>query len=187
MKKISVVSFLLIVCFIASGCGRGPVRPERDCPVTELLLNESDFPSKAVLNDVLSPLSEYPTESAAIDGSYHGDSVYHRIARWYYYSVAIEENDTWMEIAFDPQDSYSGIYETPPELSNLNSLPASQIHVACADEKDLGYLCRMVARYEEYQILFFSDISERGITHEMFQDLVLRINDKMVSCLNKSK
>ena len=186
MKKGSFIFSLLIVCLLASSCGnRGPVRPERDCPITKLLLNEADFLRDTIVDTVITPLADYPQESAGIDATYHADLISQSVARWYYFSVAIEENEKWMKIAFNPSRSSTGVYDTPPELSDLNFLPADQIHVACAEEKNIGYRCRTIARYDEYQIQLFSDISESGVTYEIFRNLVLKINDKMVACLNK--
>jgi hypothetical protein len=138
------------------------------------------------LNIAISPVAEFPEESADVSGSYNENFFFHLAARSYYESVAIEETTKWMERSFDPSNSRTGSYETPPELFVLNTLPANQIHVACADEKYVGYRCRLIARYEEYFIMFYSDISQNGVTPTIFRDLVLKINDKMLACLDST-
>ena len=84
---------------------------------------------------------------------------------------------------FNPNKVYYG-WEAPSSLE-ADDISANQYEIGCGNVKNFGNRCILLAQYEEYVILLSVDISSNGVTPELFRDLVLKIDDRMTSCLNQ--
>lgn len=175
-----LVGFML---FLAGCTSKEDLRPERNCPIKELLLGQSDYPLETIFNDVRSPIAEMPLESAGGSANYHNSATSQEIVRYFSSDNAIKEYDKIQKIVFGP-DEVVGSWETPPIL-DLDNLSADSHEIACGNIVSFGNRCYMIGQYEEYYVFFRADISGKGVTHELFRDLVLRIDDEMNSCLNR--
>jgi hypothetical protein len=169
--------------FILLGCFAKDLRPERDCPIEELLLSQADYPSDTILNESRSQIAEFPLESAGGSANYHGGGTSQLVARFSSVKNAKKEYEKWEKIAFD-SDDVIGSWGTPAALV-LNNLSADRYKIACGNLVSFGNRCYVVGQYEEYFVFFWADISAKGITPELFQDLVIKIDEKMTSCLSR--
>jgi hypothetical protein len=154
---------------------------ERDCKITDLVLDEYDFPIHYVVNEISSPVAEYPDESAGRMASYKNSLIFHMIARYRSLTVAKRVYKKEFRYAFKKEDDLGKPWEIPADYS-YNSPIAQQYHLACGNV--LGkYQCRMTGQYEEYFVFFFAYISEYGITFDNLQELLQKIDLHMAECL----
>jgi len=182
MKKYFVLCFLFGFLLLLTGCAiQEDLRPERDCVIEELLLDQSDYPQNTILNNVISPIAEKPLESAGQSANYNNSATFQETVRYFSNENAVAEYDKVQKIVFDP-DEIVGLWETPPIL-DLGNLSADRHEIACGNVVSFGKRCYMIGQYEEYYVFFRADISSKGVTHEIFRDLVLRIDDEMSACL----
>jgi hypothetical protein len=176
--------FLFGLSLLLLGCTtKEYLRPVRDCPIEELLLSQSDYPPNTILNDSRSPIAEKPSESAGGSANYNGDATSQLVARHSSIENAVKEYEKWEIISFDADDVVDS-WETP-EILDLKEISADRQKIACGNLVGFGNRCYMVGQYEEYFVFFWADISKNGVNHEMFRDLVLKIDDRVASCLNK--
>lgn len=96
---------------------------------------------------------------------------------------AREKLDERQGAIFHPSEVH-GEWEVLP-VSNLNDLSADQYKIACGNVVSFGKRCYLIGQYEEYYVFFRADISNDGITREMFRDLVLKIDNRMSACINQ--
>jgi hypothetical protein len=76
IKKRLVFFFVFGFLLFLSGCiGQEDMRPKRDCPIEELLLDQSDYPPDTILNDSRSPIAEMPLESAGGSANYRSTAI----------------------------------------------------------------------------------------------------------------
>lgn len=176
--------FLFGLSLLLLGCTtKENPRPVRDCPIEELLLSQSDYPPHTILNDSRSPIAEKPSESAGGSANYNGDATSQLVARHSSVKNAVKEYEKWKKIAFDASDVV-GSWETP-EILDLKEISADRQKIACGNLVGFGKRCYMVGQYEEYFVFFWADISAQGITQELFHNLVIKIDEKMASCLSR--
>jgi len=173
-----IILITLINSMLISGCRSG-----RNCPITSLLLEKSEFPPGATADSISSPLSEKPKESAARD-YWSGTPAYHYVGR---YPSLILSKENYREIderTFNT-GKHDGPWVTPEELTYISPI-ADEYHVACG-MAGAWYQCRMFGRYGEYHVLFWAYISDQGITIQTFESLLQAIDTKMVQCLSEKK
>jgi hypothetical protein len=184
MNKNLPVFFIFGFLFILTGCAlKEDLRPERDCLIEQLLLDRADYPPETVLNDSRSPIAEMPLESAGGSANYQGTATSQLVARFFSVDNAVAEYEKTRERLFAPTEVV-GVWETPPTLK-LDSMSADLHRIACGNVVSFGNRCFMIGQYEEYYVFFRADISGRGITHELFRDLVLKIDQEISSCLDR--
>jgi hypothetical protein len=184
MKIYTRFLFLLGLSLLLLGCtSNEDLRPTRDCPIEELLLSQFDYPPNTILNASRSPIAEKPSESAGGSANYNGDATSQLVARHSSVENAVKEYEKWENIAFDADDVI-GIWETP-EILKLKEISADRQKIACGNLVSFGKRCYMVGQYEEYFVFFWADISTKGITPELFRDLVISIDEEMASCLSR--
>jgi hypothetical protein len=100
------------------------------------------------------------------------------------YSSVTRANEVFDErkmSIFHPTEVY-GEWEMPPTL-NLDDLSADHYEIACGNVVSFGNRCYMIGQYNEYYVFFRADIFNHGITHELFRDLVLKIDERMSACV----
>lgn len=179
MKKIYCLIIFLLTAFLLASCDMQS-RPDRDCKVSELLLNEFDFPAETIVNQISSPIAEQPEESSGRTASYFDDLMYHEVSRYLSREGAQKKFDKRLKLAFE-EDNHEGPWEIPSGFSYTSSI-ANQFYVACGNV-GTKYQCRMIGQYEEYYVFFFSYMSEQGMNLEIYQGLLQKIDDKMGQCL----
>lgn len=148
-----------------------------------MLLTKDDFPSDTMINQISSPIAEMPQESAGFTANYHGSAIYHEVSRFPRTTSAENEFDKIGMRAFI-QTEYEGPWETPPELSDENSI-FQKYHVACGKKYDGKYQCRMIGQYDEYYVFFFAYISDNGVTFDILNNLLQKVDAHMAQCLQK--
>ena len=124
-----------------------------------------------------------PLESAGGSANYRGTATSQLVARFFSIDSAVTEYEKTQKRLFAP-DEVAGVWETPPMLE-LDNLSADRHEIACGNVVSFGNRCFMIGQYEEYYVFFRADISSNGITHELFGDLVLKIDEEMSTCLER--
>ncbi len=169
---------------VLTGCsGKEDLRPKRDCPIEQLLLDQSAYPSGTILNEIISPVADKPLESADQSADYQDSGLFQIVIRYFSTENATAEYDDRKKSIFAP-DEVVGVWETPPIL-DLNNLSADRHQIACGNVISFGRRCYLISQYEEYYVFFRADISKNGITHELFRDLARKIDDEIDSCVNR--
>ena len=179
MRTKNICLYFLVICLLIS-CA--PVRPSRECTLESMLLTQDDFPSDTIVNKISSPIAEMSRESAGFTARYGDSLMYHEINRYLSSDDAKEIFQEGRDIHFRTTEYY-GPWETPTELSYVSPI-AQQYYVACGkvDEK---YQCRMIGQYEEYYVFFFAYISDNGVTFDILNDLLQKIDERMEQCLKE--
>lgn len=184
MRKHYVVYFLFGFLSVLTSCiGKEDIKTKRDCPIQQLLLDQSDYPPGAILNEIISPVADKPLESADQSASYLDSGLFQVVIRYFSSENAATEYDDRKKSIF-ASNEVVGLWETP-QILDLGNLSADRLEIACGNVISFGRRCYMIGQYEEYYVLFRADIFSKGITHELFRDAVLRIDDEMSSCLNR--
>ena len=144
-----------------------------------MLLDASDFPENTILEQLFSPVPEYPEESAGRSYYFAPDFILHQVTNWG--SVAAAKRDFNLEVksAFDV-DKYRGPWETPPDLFISSS--ANNYRASCGEDDHI-YQCRMVATYGAYSVFFRSWVSVQGITMAKVNELLQAIDTRMTECI----
>ena len=174
--KIGFIGFL--VSFLLASCGL--TQPLSKCDIKDMLLNEADFPQGTIINDLSSPVAEYPAESASFTASFMNNSIYHVVGKYSSDNRAERKFTERFDLYFK-KDGFEGPWQTPTELSYISPF-AQKYHVACGNILE-EYQCRMIGQYDEYYVFFFAYISDNGITLDTFQDLLPKIDSHMAQCL----
>jgi hypothetical protein len=181
MKKIYCIIIFLLTAFLLVSCDKQS-RPDRNCKISELLLNEFDFPAETIVNQISSPISGQPEESSGRTASYFDDLLYHEVSRFLSRDGAQQEFAKRLDNAFDDND-HEGPWEIPSGFSYTSSI-ANQFYVACGNV-GTKYQCRMIGQYEEYYVFFFSYMSNAGMNITIYQELLEKIDAKMAQCLHE--
>jgi hypothetical protein len=155
----------------------------QNCRIDQLLLDQSNYPSDTIFDDINSPIAEEPRESASRSVYYHENWIGEIVIRYPSIERANEIFRRRTKSVFHPAEVY-GLWETPPEIS-LSDLSADQYEIACGDVKNFGKRCIMIGQYEEYFVMFNMDISNDDVSRELFRDLVLKIDDRMSACVSQ--
>jgi hypothetical protein len=187
MSRILYVFAFLGPLFMLTSCTDGNIdRPERLCPITELLLQPSDYPDGTNLGEIISPVAEQPAESADQSGNYLGSLIFQNVIRYKLENKAAERYDEWKQIAFRKNNLKAGSWEALSIVA-MNSFSANKIHMACGNTVT-GKECRMIGQYEEYFVYYAVDtLPEYGISQDMFLDLTGKIDNRISSCINLDK
>jgi hypothetical protein len=154
-----------------------------DCPVDQLLLDHSSYPPDTIFDAIDSPIAEKPKESAGQSTYYHDSWMDEMVIRYSSVNRANEVFDERKRSIFHPNEVY-GEWEVPPIL-NLDDLSADHYEIACGNVVSFGDRCYMIGQYNEYYVFFRADIFNDGITHELFRDLVLKIDGRMSACISQ--
>lgn len=171
-------NYIFVIMLFLTACGQKS--HSRYCSIRELLLNESDFPAESIVNEISSPVAEYPQESAGITASYKKDLLFHLVSRYPSKIVSIKKFNQNLELYFS-EDDHGQPWGTTAGL-NFTSSIADRYIVACG--YNLGkYQCRMMGQYEDYYVFFFSYITDQGINPVIFQELLQKFDQKMALCL----
>lgn len=170
-----LIACLLVACVF--------VLPERNCEVGSMLLSEGDFPVGTIVNSDRSSVAEMPEESAGFTADYGGSAMYHVIGRYPTISIAENEFEKKRELYF-VQTEYEGPWETPPEVHHVSSI-FQKYHVACGEKLHGKYQCLMIGQYDEYYVFFFAYISDNGVTFDILNDLLQKIDARMEQCLQE--
>ena len=96
---------------------------------------------------------------------------------------AVDKYEKTQEIIFNPNEVF-GSWETPSVLV-MDNLSANHHEIACGNVNSFGKRCYMIGQYEEYFVFFRADVPGKGLTYEMYRDLILRIGHEMEACLNQ--
>jgi hypothetical protein len=147
-----------------------------------MLLTRADYPTGTILNDSdPSPIAEMPRESAGFTAGYGDSLIYHEAAR--YKSIYSAESYFHDRLKTFSTTKYEGPWEIPPELT-YSSRIAQQHKVACG-KVGQEYQCRMIGRYEEYGVFFSAYMTDNGVTFDILNDLLQKIDTRMEMCLKE--
>lgn len=131
----------------------------------------------------MSPVDESPKESASRSSYYRESWIVESVTKYRSISKAYEIFVDRQSYIFDPNRVYYG-WEAPSSLG-VDDISANQYESGCGNVKNFGNRCVLLAQYEEYIFVFNVYISSKGVTQELFRDLVLKIDDRMASCLSQ--
>ncbi|MCD4672772.1 MAG: hypothetical protein K8R77_08925 [Anaerolineaceae bacterium] len=175
-----LIIFLIICCIF---CGLYLIidpRPARYCGIDDILFSENDLPEGTIIDYRNLPALDEPNESGEIYALFNNTVVYQIVSRYERGRLARNRYERW-------ESALSDLSIVPNQTSDMStqldfvSAHASQYDFACGT--DLGrYQCRFIATYDEYFIYLRSDISEEGVTHDMFYDFLVEIDHKMSGC-----
>jgi len=159
---------------ILSGCaGRSA-----GCPIETLTFDEYMFPLGTHFEPLVSPVPEKPQESIGQALYFAPDYVFLMVIHWHSIRATTIEFNDYTDIAFE-FDEFEGPWIA---LDNLYmSESADHYYTACGLGHGI-YQCKMVATYGEYSVYLRADISEQGISLELFNDLLQSIDRKMDQC-----
>ncbi len=177
MKKL-ILLLIITFHFILVSCTNS--QPTSECQINELILDKSDFPSGTVVDDISSPIDEYPSESAGRTAGYGKSLIYHVVGNYSSIRQAKLKYSNEDKYKFE-SDKYRGPWVTPEEITYESPI-ADQYHIACGPVQT-EYQCRMIARYEEYYVFFFAYVSEDGLNFNHLQEMLKSIDKKMEACL----
>lgn len=178
-QKIAVLGLFVVGVLVS--CNFLQAGPE--CKVESMLLTKDDLPAGTILGNVSSPIAEMPENSTGFTSSYGESAIYHEVARFPWISSAENEFESAKKRA-SIQTKYDGPWEIPPELSYTASSIFQKYYVACGKVSE-KYQCRMIGQYDEYYVFFFAYISDNGITFEILNDLLQKIDEQMAQCLQE--
>jgi len=183
MKKCAI-PILIGFLFLLTGCAsQEDLRPKRDCPIEQLLLDQSDYPPNTIIDSVHSPIAEEPLESAGLSAYPMNSWTNQMVIRFFSIANAIAKYEKVQETIFNPNEVVDS-WKTPLVLG-LDNLSASHYQIACGNVISFGKRCYMIGQYEEYFMFFRADVPGKGLTYEMYRDLILRIDNEMKACLNR--
>lgn len=174
--KLNVSLVILPFLILLTSCTSNSAQNE--CDIKDLLLEKSDFPQGTIVNDPFSPVDGYPAESAEVSASFHNDGMFQVVAR--HSSANRAEREFTETSGYFKEDSFGDSWKTPVEIS-YESPFAENYHVACGNLSQ-GYQCRMIGQYDDHYVFFFAYISDSGVTLETFQDILMKLDDRMAQC-----
>ena len=173
MLKHFPVVFVVFMLFV-SGCSNKAPK----CPIETLLLDEDIFPEGTYAEPLISPVPEYPEESAGRTFYYAPDDIFHLVVKWRSASAAKDDFELNLKSAFDV-DKYMGPWETPDRM--FISSTAQNYYAACGVAHKVNQ-CRMVATYGGYSVFFRAYVSDQGITLPKVNELLQAIDERMAQC-----
>ncbi len=171
-------AFFIIFLFLVILTSCAPNKAQNECDIKDLLLEKTDFPQGTIINDPFSPVDGYPAESADISASFRYDGMFQLVAR--YSSAKKAEREFTQELGYFKEDSFGDPWKTPVEIS-YESPFAQKYYVACGNLSQ-GYQCRMIGQYYEDFVFFFAYISDDGINLESFQDVLMKLDNRIAQC-----
>ena len=173
-NRLTVVFVVLVLLFLNSCSGKHP-----KCPIETLLLDENLFPKGTYAERLISPVAEYPRDSAGRTHYYAPDSVLQEVINWHSEKSAKDEFDLQLKSAFDV-DQFMGPWET---LDGLYTSPTAQNYYAACGVASHIYQCRMSSTYKGYSVFFRAEVSEQGITLQKVNELLEAIDERMIQCV----
>ncbi|GEM_PF-1953229 len=177
LKLIPVIALAFLGCTLVN-------RPDEyeHCPVDKILLEESDYPSGTVFEDIKTKLYSEPKESIAQTAYYRVGSINQMVVYYFSPNRSKDVFNQHKKSIFSPRE-VTDSWELLPTFSNDHTI-FEDYEIACGDVVNFGHRCFMIGRYQNYFVMYRSDISASGVTTELFSELVLKINNKLMSCLN---
>lgn len=176
MRKITWVCFL-VICLLTS-CG--DLHSGRTCSMKSILLAKKDLPAKTVYHIVDSPVDKVLELSAAFNASLNGSAIYQEIGQYPDGDTVEKEFARQKKMASGPAE-YGGMWDTPSALSRSSSFFYNE-HVTCGNALQGEYQCRMIGQRGDYYMFFSATITEDGITLDIFNDLMEKIDTRLEQC-----
>ena len=180
MKKFILLALLIPVLLLGCQPKEGP------CNIMSVILEEDFFPGRVHAEPIDSPIPDAPPESAEriylVKTDFSTDVVQLDIMNF----ISGETASNFLERGEKQRfrtDSYRGQWKTPEKLADLNLAP-DQYRMACGVVLS-NRTCRWLARYQGYYLYLRADISENGVTEDVFLGAVKEINSRMVECLEE--
>jgi len=177
--KYILIFFLLLCCGFYGLYLTIDPRPERYCGINELLFSGDDLPKGTNISYRKIPEIDEPEESGSIYAIINDTDIYQIVSRYERERTARNRYERWESALSD----LSATNKNGDVLmqNEFVSDHANKYSYTCG----LGhgrYQCRFIATYDEYFIYLRSDISEEGVTHDMFYDFLVEIDHKMSGC-----
>lgn len=173
---------LVMLWTFAGGCYLFATPPPRDCPIESLVLDEVPFPPGTIAGSILSPLPRASWESAGRTFNLRKGGAVHDVYRYRTAGRAAQEFERANQLEFTI-DSWRGPWEVPDTLTYQSPI-ADQYYVACGVDGSI-YMCKMIAQYEEYYVLFVAHMSSDAMTFQDLERVLQAIDSRMERCLEK--
>jgi hypothetical protein len=174
----------LLLFLVSCSVANTDVEKDNNCQVEKLMLSETDYPAGSTFDPSHSPIADEPKESISGSANYH-ESWAGQIAIKYYSTGRAKEIFNKHKKSIFSVDEYQDAWKKPPALTDIKELLFENYEFACGTDEVLGYRCFMIGQYHQYFVMFRVAVSSDGITHEMFRDLVLKIDDRLSSCVGQ--
>lgn len=183
MRKGLLIAVLMMLWTFTGGCYVFTTPPPRVCPVESLVLDAAPFPPGAIAEPLLSPLPRASWESAGRSINLKtGGGAIHDVYRYKTAGRAAREFERRKEIEF-AVNRQRGPWEVPDKLS-YHSPIANRYYIACGVQTDV-YMCKMIAQYEEYYVVFVAHMNPKGMTFDTLERVLRAIDERMAKCLGK--
>ena len=188
MRRVLLIATLTMLWAFTGGCYVLVTPPPRECPIENLTLDEEPFPPGAIAGKILSPLPGAPIPRTSLESAgrtinyeYKGGAN-HDIYRYKSEGRAAQEFKRRKELEFSTRQ-WRGPWEIPNTLKYRSPI-ANRYYVACGMQNNV-YMCKMIAQYEEYFVLFSADMLPAAMTFEDLEHVLRAIDERMAQCLKK--
>jgi hypothetical protein len=162
--------------------GRSSSVPTGFCSVKELLLDLNAFPANTTMSSGEGDEDlAWDTASRTFINQSDAFDVYQYVE--YYGTPLLAWEAYRYNYKLFSEDKYSGQWKSPSEKT-FSSRIASQYHFACAEDKVLGQLCTLTARYGRYFVLLGVNLSDKFTVDEI-NPLLQEIDTRMSPCISK--
>jgi hypothetical protein len=178
-----IVGMCSILVVLLASCGIGEKRvPERGFAPSELLIDGADMPPGWIHDYGPGPaIDDRATNDAAMikfmaDTHPQGRGISHSVYRYEYISVA--------KYRFGEKATLAG---TTPEAWTFRSNTADEERFVCYDYegREPYPVCRWVARYEEYVVVFRGWLLPERLTLQDMDRMVAIIDERMAQYLDR--
>ena len=180
MNKISAYLILVFTILTLTSC----CQLQPPCQLRSLLLDSTFFPEGTTAGEVISPMYEEPSNSAAATFYYTEKvMILNYVIDYSSRYRAKNEYGDYLDVAFS-EDKYLGPWVT--SNSNYNSSTARQFNLACGQAGGTQ-VCRYLALYGSYVVyLQVDNVTHEGFSEADFLLLVNAIDDKFETCFSSN-
>jgi len=188
MKGQAILSVVMSVLLLILGaCSTQAYPPERPFEIEQLLIDDSFFPSGWAIDPEgpfvppQAPLGGYNSiERIGLNFYVQNGVAIEDIHRFRSKDESAEEFKRWQETRFS-QREIDTPWTVPRELP-YRSLVADQFYFACAQEGGTP-MCRFLGQYEEYLVLFNTQMSPRSMSYTDVERILRAIDERMAHYL----
>lgn len=172
-----IAVFLFATCFFLV-FGLPPYKPpKRNCPLNSTIVSPQSFPI-GTLAEPLVKIDQPSRDSIGRTFNLEGGVTINDTLRFSNSRLAREKFDSAQRVLINKG------WQVPPEINFVSQI-ADDFFYACG-QTYFGTRCEANGLYEEYYILLSAHMHEDGVTNELFEELLVEIDKRMMQCLEVS-